>query len=196
MSGDYGLLRAINGLSGHSAGLDRVMVGIATYMPILFAAALAAIWIRRTRQEQIGAMLAGAAALIALGVGQLMGMAYPRPRPYLEHPVHLLVRRVHDTSFPSDHATLGFAIAVMVWQVNRRTGAVLLLLGILLAFSRVYVGAHYPTDVLAGALLGAGVSGAAGALCLRGRLRSAVNRLMDSLVRWKLAPGRAPSGPI
>src|SRR6202040_3095090 len=175
-STDYGLFSSINGLAGRSVALDAVMVGSAKYLPIVFALALIALWMTWKPQNQRGAFLAGASGLIALGIGQLVGRALPRPRPYLVHSVNLLISRSVDTSFPSDHATLGFAVAVMVWQYNRRVGACLLILAFVLAFSRVYVGAHYPSDVLGGAVLGTVTSLVIGALSRRALIRSALDR--------------------
>src|ERR1700716_2032285 len=119
-STDYGLFSSINGLAGNSAVLDAIMIASAKYLPVVLALVLIAMWLTWKPQNQRAAFLAGASTLIALGVGQLVGFALPRPRPYLAHSVNLLVSRSADTSFPSDHATLGFAVAVMVWQCNRR----------------------------------------------------------------------------
>jgi undecaprenyl-diphosphatase len=189
-STDYGLFSSINGLAGHSAVLDAIMVGSAKYLPVVLALVLVALWLTWKPQNQRGAFLAAASALIALGIGQLVGYTLPRPRPYLAHSVNLLITRSVDTSFPSDHATLGLAVAVMVWQYNRRIGAWLLILAFALAFSRVYVGAHYPSDVLGGAVLGAVASLVISALSRRARARSALDRSFRFLARWHLA---APS---
>jgi undecaprenyl-diphosphatase len=184
---DYGLFSSINGLAGHSAVLDAIMVGSAKYLPVVLAFVLIALWLTWKPQNQQAAFLAGASALIALGVGQLVGYALPRPRPYLTHSVNLLISRSVDTSFPSDHATLGFAVAVMVWQYNRRMGAGLLILAFVLAFSRVYVGAHYPSDILGGAVLGTVTSLVLAALSRRALARNALDRLFRFLGRWHLA---------
>ena len=191
-STDYGLFSSINGLAGHSAALDMIMVGNAKYLPIVFALVLVALWLTRKPQNQRGAFLAGASAMIALGVGQLVGHALPRPRPYLAHSVNLLISRSADTSFPSDHATLGFAVAVMIWQHNRRVGAWLLILALILAFSRVFVGAHYPSDVLGGAVLGALTSLLIGALGRGALARRALDRSFGFLARWHLAAQSVP----
>jgi len=163
------------------------MIGSAKYLPIVFAVALIALWVTWKPYNQRGAFLAGASALIALGLGQVVGYALPRPRPYLAHPVHLLINRSVDTSFPSDHATLGFAVAVMVWQCNRKVGVWLLVLALVLAFSRVFVGAHYPSDVLGGAVLGSVTSLAIAAVSSRGHPRRALDSLFGFLARFHLA---------
>ncbi len=83
-----------------------------------------------------------------------------RARPYVSHPAHahLLISRSPDPSFPSDHATGAFALAFGIWLYDRTVGTVLLVLAGVLAFARVYVGTHYPGDVVGGALLGIGVA--------------------------------------
>ena len=186
-SPDYELFSSINGLAGKSAVLDAIMIGSAKYLPVVFALALVALWLTWKPQTQRGAFLAGASALIALGLGQIVGHALPRPRPYLAHSVNQLIAPSVDTSFPSDHATLGFAVAVMIWHYNRKVGAGLLILALLLAFSRVFVGAHYPSDVLGGAVLGTVTSLVINALSGRDMARDALDRLFSFLARLHLA---------
>ena len=70
------------------------------------------------------------------------------------HAVRLLPDRSPDPSFPSDHSTGGFSLASMLFLSNRKSGALSLGFAALLAFSRVYTGAHYPFDVLGGAATG------------------------------------------
>jgi undecaprenyl-diphosphatase len=78
-----------------------------------------------------------------------------RPRPYLTHPdAHLFIPRSHDFSFPSDHATAGFAIAVALLLRHRNAGLLALGMAVIMSLARVVVGTHYPSDVLAGAAVG------------------------------------------
>ena len=92
-------------------------------------------------------------------VNQPIARAVDRLRPYIAHPhTHLLIARSSDPSFPSDHATAAFAIATAVGLYDRRFGMTLVVLGAVLAVSRVYVGTHYPTDVVGGALIGIAVA--------------------------------------
>ena len=66
----------------------------------------------------------------------------------------MLLKPSPDPSFPSDHATFAFAVAVALVLGSRRIGIVALCIAALIAFSRVYVGEHYASDVVAGALIG------------------------------------------
>ena len=184
---DYSLFRVINNWSGRSAALDSLMVGCAKYLPLIFALALVVLWLSWRPRNQWAALLAAASALLALGIGQLIGKAMPRPRPYLSHAVHQLIPPSLDTSFPSDHATLGFAVGVMVWRYNKRAGAALLVLAAVMAFARVFVGAHYPGDVLGGALLGGLTSIALGVVSDKPPLRTWLERFFQVLRRWHLA---------
>ena len=78
-----------------------------------------------------------------------------RLRPYDADVTLLIVERSADFSFPSDHATATFAIAaVFLLHGVRRLGSAFLLAAVLVAVSRVYVGTHYISDVLGGALTG------------------------------------------
>jgi undecaprenyl-diphosphatase len=110
----------------------------------------------RSVNARHGVVAAGFSALLALGIAQLIADLWARPRPYLAHPdVHLFIERSHDTSFPSDHATAGFAIAVALLLRHRGAGWLALGLATVMSIARVAVGTHYPGDVAAGALIGA-----------------------------------------
>lgn len=80
-----------------------------------------------------------------------------RPRPFMDFPDYtsLLIPPPSGFSFPSGHSCASFAAAGSVFRRDRRWGAAALALAGLIAFSRVFLFVHYPTDVLAGAALGA-----------------------------------------
>ena len=189
---DYTVFRAINGLAGKSSTLDLAMIASARYLPIVFAIALVLLWLSWRPLNQRGAFLAGVSALIALGLGQVIGKLLPRPRPYLSHSIHQLIPPSLDTSFPSDHAILGFAVAVMMVRYNKNAGMVLSILATLMAVSRVFVGAHYPGDVFGGAVFGGLTSVALGKLILKPPIGNLVEGLFAALRRWRVAASEAP----
>jgi undecaprenyl-diphosphatase len=159
---DYTIYRAINGLSGDGP-VDQLLRLLADDLPALLVALVAltflAPWGRRRWERRNGAVLATVSAGLALLLNQPIAHLVGRARPYVAHPAHahLLITRSHDPSFPSDHATGGFALALGVWVYDRWLGTILLILAAILSFARVYVGTHYPGDVAGGALIGATV---------------------------------------
>lgn len=122
---------------------------------------------------------AGVSAAGALLLGQVLSHAVDRSRPFVTDPgsVHLFSPHVADASFPSDHATAAFAIGTALFLRDRRLGTPVLIAATLLAAGRVAVGVHFPTDVLAGAALGASVAWLVHAHVIRRRIDALVDRV-------------------
>jgi membrane-associated phospholipid phosphatase len=156
---DDRLLAEVNDLARHTHWLHAAVLGFATYGLLLFAGLmLAALLVRRTGSDR-GLAAAGwsaLATLIAVGLNQPLVAVFAEPRPYTVHP-HLLVlaTRSTDASFPSDHAAMAGAAAAGLWLASRLLGAIAAGAAVLMAFSRVYIAAHYPWDVVAGLAFGA-----------------------------------------
>jgi undecaprenyl-diphosphatase len=92
-----------------------------------------------------------AGQLISYGLKQALGRERPSEVYALPKP---LVHAPHDGSFPSGHATVSFACATLLAFYAPRAAPAFFLLAAAIAWSRVYVGVHYPLDVLGGAVLG------------------------------------------
>src|SRR6185369_15846461 len=121
-----------------------------------------------------------------------------RPRPYIGVPdARLLVGKGDSASMPSSHSSTWFAATLIAFIYYRRSWRVLLPMACLIGFSRVYLGAHYPGDVLVGALLGAGYA-AAGAWALETfwqRFGRAWFPIWWSKIPSLIAPGSATGAP-
>ena len=132
---------------------------VANDSPVIVALVLIWAWLKPgadKRRRQRAAALAFAAGLVGVGIAGLIGAVHYRARPFVvaaAH-VHLLVPHAADSSFPSDHATLAFAVAAGLFAAGAAWGWPMLVFAALVAFARVYVGVHWPSDVLAGAVLG------------------------------------------
>ena len=157
---DFTLYKALNGYAAHHDRSEDVLRFFAMDAQYLFVALLAVLFFStgkwRSTNARHGVVAAGFAALLGLGFAHVIGEVWDRARPYEAHPAaaHLFISPSNDPSFPSDHATAAFAIAVSIWLRNRKAGWLALALATILAVSRVAVGVHYPSDVIGGALIG------------------------------------------
>jgi len=159
MNIDYQIFNKINSLTGKWIYLDDIMVSIAKWGFLLYGIVLMIIWFQKGTIEEIiknrkTVLQACLSATIALGINQLIGLLYFRPRPFIAHHVKLLLDRSPDPSFPSDHATGAAAITISLFNQNKFWGIILTVMSLLLGFSRIYVGTHYPLDILGGFVTG------------------------------------------
>ena len=154
---DAALFRLING--AHAAIADPAMVAV-TWLgvgaAVWFALALIAMTQPRHRAAAGRAILVLA---VTLGINdQIVKRVVARPRPFANPLVDARViqdPRPTTASFPSGHAATALAGAVSLARVWPQARWALGILGALIAYSRIYVGVHYPSDVAAGLLLGA-----------------------------------------
>jgi membrane-associated phospholipid phosphatase len=181
---DAEAFRAVNGLVGRGLALDALGIFIAKWLIWLMAAApavwviqaywrarqpkkmpllrkVAAFFIRRdagkgASEALFAAVTVYAAAAAAYLFNALVGLVWFRPRPFvsLRFVNQLIDVSPLNKSFPSDHAAVAFALACSMALVRPKWAWAALAAAAMVAFGRVLVGVHYPTDVLAGAVLG------------------------------------------
>lgn len=166
---DVSLLYDINGLAREAPPwFDRVMEFVGEY-GIMLGLVLVALWcwwsVRRrgTLQDSVSALAGLVWAPLAAGIALLVNIPIrgfvERPRPFKDHQgLEVLVAGKTDFSFVSDHSTMAMAIAVGIFVAHRRFGLVALALAFAEGFCRVYMGVHYPTDVIGGFALGTAVA--------------------------------------
>jgi undecaprenyl-diphosphatase len=159
---DWTVFHAVNGGVATRDWLEDPTTALADVAVPLYALATIALWFLARPYGNPRWKLASASALVAAGVALLTNQAiahvWERPRPFTSHAAltHLLGARTSDPSFPSDHAAAAFAIAFAVLAFSRRGGAAFLVFATLIGISRIALGLHYPSDVLAGMLVGFG----------------------------------------
>ncbi|WP_103352157.1 phosphatase PAP2 family protein [Amycolatopsis sp. CA-128772] len=165
-------------------GFFQVFTNVGLVLLVLVAAF--AWW--RARRQDAGRMAAvlwvPIAVGLAYGLSNLVKILVEEPRPCIRYPAVPTVATCDfatDYSFPSNHVTIAVSAAVALLLVGRRVGLASLAVAVLIGFSRVYLGAHYVHDVLAGAVLGAGV--ALIGLLLRAPLTALVIRMRSGRLR-------------
>ena len=126
-----------------------MVAGYATYRALVFAALLLARWWTARRYGQparmAAATCAGAATLVAVAVNQPIVAAVAEARPYTTPPgILVLAHRSADRRSPSDHSVMAGAVAAGLFLVSRALEAVATAAALLMAYSRVYIAAHYP----------------------------------------------------
>lgn len=161
---DSNWFRHVNEFEQDTGWLHGIMRWDAKWGVLVFAGLLLVAWFVGRRasdapQRVAAAIWSALAALAAVGLAQPINHAVKRERPFVAMTgVHTLVSHARDYGFPSDHATAVGAVAAGLWLVRKWLGAVATVLALVLAFSRVYVGVHYPGDAAGGLALGAVVA--------------------------------------
>lgn len=116
-------------------------------------------WLRGSEETRKTMLIATASGLLGLLLNMIIGQVWLHPRPFMIGLGNTLISHVADSSFPSDHLTLWWAVAfsLLFQQAPPFVGIALALLGILIAWARIYLGVHFPFDML-GAIVVAALS--------------------------------------
>ncbi|PRT19082.1 undecaprenyl-diphosphatase [Bacillus wiedmannii] len=155
---NYTVFQWFNNFAGSSKLLDKLMIAItnsAVYVAILFMFIL---WFNNGKKvnaikKQYTVLYTTLSVIIALLVNVVIHAVYYHPRPFVSHDVHQLVPHAADSSFVSDHSVLVFSIAFVFLLRGEKLKYVALIWAVLVGVSRMYVGVHYPLDILGAAFL-------------------------------------------
>jgi undecaprenyl-diphosphatase len=157
---EWSVLHTLNNFLFHHDGVEDPLVAYINVSEALFVATLVLVFFfangERLRIWRRAALAAVLSAGVSLAIGKVISELVDRARPFVvdPHGVHLFSSHAADPGFPSDHATGAFAVAMAIWLRNRVAGTVALIAAAVLSVGRVAIGVHFPSDVLAGAVLG------------------------------------------
>ncbi|GLF82365.1 MULTISPECIES: undecaprenyl-diphosphatase [Bacillus] len=148
------LFRWVNELSIDHGYLNPIFIGLAEYTVLLAALVCLFVWFQnRSRYNRAMVVSAGLTFVLAELLGKIAGGFYFNQQPFAEMSrVNLLIQKEVNNSFPSDHTIFIFSICVIFWLFHKRH-MYWLIIACAVGFSRIWVGVHYPFDVLAGAVI-------------------------------------------
>lgn len=169
---------------------------IATWSVLLTVVLAAILWIWGEPSRRPVLLVGGAAVLLGLSLNFMISLAWFHPRPFMVGLGRQLLPHAAETSFPSDHATfvLSFGLGLLLARERRGVGLVIVTLGFLTAWARVYLGVHFPLDVL-GSLVVAYVA-AAGATAARPLMETSALPRLEALYERILQTLRLPASVV
>ncbi|MDD4661895.1 MAG: phosphatase PAP2 family protein [Candidatus Pacebacteria bacterium] len=158
MNYDIKIFEIINGLAGKSGIADALGVFLAEYLAYVLALILiiAFLYSVKGRVMVIISLVAGFISRMLIKPAIVLLLARQRPYECLENFSLLIPVSVNDSleSFPSGHAIFFFAISTVVYNFNKKLGIFFFIASFLMGIARIFIGVHFPTDILAGAILG------------------------------------------
>lgn len=149
------LFRMFNDLGKEVMFLNPIMIFFAKYMKYFLLFGIIMYWFTRERENRIMIISSIFAFVVAEVFGAIAGSIHSNNQPFAElSNVNQLIGHAIDNSFPSDHAIEFFSICITFLLFKKNLRYVWLAIAILVSISRVWVGVHYPADILVGAILG------------------------------------------
>lgn len=159
---DQQIFLYINGFVGKSAFIDNVArITVNEYfVPTLLSLFLLGLWFywnnskERDINQKSAVISIIAVALASLVIVSLLNYFFDRLRPFEVLDTNLLFYKPTDPSFPSNSTVVAFSLATSVFLANKKVGIVALTLSAFYGLMRIFVGVHFPLDVLTGAIIG------------------------------------------
>jgi undecaprenyl-diphosphatase len=192
---DWRIYKAIYHVSLHHHWLGTLFSDVEKASIPVMVVITAALWfLSRPGGDRKWKLASGsgfAAAALAYAVAFVIHHLWSRPRPYVGHHISHPWSNTTDATFPSDHTTVSFAIAFAVLAFDLPAGVIFLVIAAIIGVGRLFIGAHYPSDVAAGIVVGLIAAGVVVRLLPRlvSTVVSWVERVSDPLLRplWRQA---------
>jgi undecaprenyl-diphosphatase len=192
---DWRIYKALYDVSLHHHWVGTLFSDIEKISIPLMVVITAALWFFSRpggdRKWKLASGSGFAAAALAYVAAFVIHHLWSRPRPYVSHHISHPWSNVTDPSFPSDHTTVSFAIAFAVLAFDLPAGVIFLVIAAIIGVGRLFIGAHYPSDVAAGIVVGLIAAGVVVRLLPRlvSTVVSWVERVSDPLLRplWRQA---------
>lgn len=152
---DYYIFQQINKFAGRWVILDALGIFFAKYLGYFLIFFLLLFLFKNFKKYRSMVIQGFSAAVLArLGFTELIRFFWPKPRPFVGNHINLLLPHSVSSSFPSGHAAFFFGLSTIIYFYNKKAGYLFFLASFLISISRVFVGIHWPSDILAGAVIG------------------------------------------
>lgn len=175
---NYTIFKNIQKLAGYRSPIDLFMILISNKIRYLYIFVLLFMWFKNESSNK-----AARNSVVSIGISliihTIIKLFYYKPRPFVYQRVGILIPSKMDSSFPSKHTMLVFALSTSIFLYNRVLGAIMWGLSVLTGVSRIWVGHHYPSDIMGSAVISTIVS----MLVNKTSKRSYSNKIQSSAIK-------------
>lgn len=157
MNFDFVLFQFLHGFAGQAKFFDWLIIFFADYLAyfLFFTALIYLFFMKDWRRRWQFVLISLLAIILSRGViTELFRFFYFRPRPFAALSFTPLIDKLSSAAFPSGHAAFFFALAGVLFFENKRLGIWFFVASVLMGIARVAAGVHWPTDIIAGFLVG------------------------------------------
>lgn len=145
----------INGFALRYGWLDAFAIFLAKYLPYLLVACFFLFLLVNVKKyKKMAVETFFAIGLSYVIFGRILHLLIARMRPFFNNDVNTLLTHSFSRSFPSDHALFFFALSTIVFFYNKKAGILFFIASFLIGLARIFTGLHWPSDVVAGAVIG------------------------------------------